>query len=185
MNKIIAIVGMPGAGKSEASNFFIKKGFERVYFGSVIVEGLQEEGLIRNAENESIYRKKIRQELGMNAVAIKLLPKIKKAIEEDKNIILDGLYSWEEYTFLKKEIPSLFLLGIYARPSVRHKRLSERKERAFTEEEAEKRDIDEIVNTNKGGPIAASDYLIINQGSKEEFVKELELFLDLLQNDRL
>lgn len=183
MNKIIAIVGMPGAGKSEASSFFINKGFERVYFGSVIVDGLVEEKLERTAQNEAYYRKKIRKELGMNAVAIKLLPKIKEAIEKGSDIILDGLYSWEEYTFLKKEIPNLYLLGIYAKPKLRHKRLSERKERSFTEEEAEKRDIDEIETTNKGGPIAYSDYLIKNEGTREEFFQELQNFLNEIEND--
>lgn len=182
MNRVIAIVGMPGAGKSEASNFFIKKGFERVYFGSVIVDGLVEEGLERTAENEAYYRKKIRDELGMNAVAIKLLPKIKQNISDGKKVILDGLYSWEEYTFLKNEISNLYLLAIYARPTIRHQRLLERKERSFTEEEAEKRDADEIEKLNKGGPIAYSDYLIQNEGSKEEFYQKLEMFLEI-END--
>ncbi len=183
MNKIIAIVGMPGAGKSEASSFFIDKGFERVYFGSVVVDGLAEEGLERTAENEALYRNKIRKELGMNAVAIKLLPKIKAAINTGNNVVLDGLYSWEEYTFLKKEIPNLFILGIFAKPTIRHQRLAERIERSFTEAESVKRDIDEIVDLNKGGPIAFSDYLIKNEGSKEEFEKELEKFLEEIKND--
>lgn len=183
MNKVIAIVGMPGAGKSEASSYFIGKGFERVYFGSVIIDGLAEEGLERTAENESYYRKKIRNELGMNAVAIKLLPKIKHAISDNKKTILDGLYSWEEYTFLKKEIPNLYLLAIYAKPTVRHQRLLERKERSFTEEEAEKRDTDEIEKLNKGGPIAYSDYLIKNEGTKEKLYRKIEDFLKEELND--
>ena len=185
MNKIIAIVGMPGAGKSEASNFFASNGFEKIYFGSVIVDGLSEEGLERNAQNEQIYRKKIRDELGMSAVVIKLLPKIKKAKAENKDIVLDGLYSWEEYVYLEKELPDLILLCVYARPSIRYQRLSQRKERAFTIEEARKRDIDELVNTNKGGPIAIADYLIKNEVTLEKFTQELHYFLDSLQNDRL
>lgn len=183
MNKVIAIVGMPGAGKSEASSFFIEKGFERIYFGSVIVDGLAEEGLERTAENENYYRNKIREELGMNAVAIKLLPKIRSAIENGKKVILDGLYSWEEYTFLIKEIPNLYLLAIYARPTIRHRRLLERKERSFTEEEAEKRDTDEIEKLNKGGPIAFSDYLIKNENTKKEYFDKLEKFLKEVEND--
>lgn len=185
MNKVIAIVGMPGAGKSEASNFFTDKGFERVYFGSAIIEGLEEEGLSRNAENETYYRKKIRDELGMAAVAMKVLPKIKKAIEEKKLIILDGLYGWEEYVYLQKEIQDLVLLCIFASPDIRYERLAIRKERTFTRSEAKERDINEIEVTNKGGPIAIADHLIKNEGTKEEFTKELELFLDNLQNDSL
>lgn len=185
MKRIVAIVGMPGSGKSEATDFFVQKGFERVYFGSAIIDGLEEEGLPRNAENETYYRKKIRDEFGMAAVAVKLLPKIKKAILENKNIILDGLYSWEEYVYLQKELPSLVLLCVYARPAVRYERLSIRKDRSFTKDESRKRDIDELITTNKGGPIAIADYLIKNEITREEFVTKLETFLELLQNDKL
>lgn len=185
MNKIVAIVGMPGSGKSEAADFFIKVGFERIYFGSAIIDGLAQEGLERNAENETYYRKKIRDELGMAAVAIKLQPKIIEALGENKNIVLDGLYSWEEYEYLNKEIPNLFILGIYANPKLRYERLSDRKERSFTHSEARDRDVNELITTNKGGPIAIADYLIKNEGTKEEFAEELEKFLIKLQDDRL
>src|SRR5438874_1492442 len=98
MKKIIAIVGMPGSGKSEAGVFFKEKGREVLRFGSVIDEGLQAEGLSWSVDNNTYYREKIRKELGMAAVAIKMMPKIEAAIQMDKDIILDGLYSWEEYT---------------------------------------------------------------------------------------
>jgi len=46
--------------------------------------------------------KKIRKELGMSAMAIKIKPRINKALKKNSKIILDGLYSWEEYFYLKK-----------------------------------------------------------------------------------
>ncbi|MBI2420845.1 MAG: AAA family ATPase [Candidatus Levybacteria bacterium] len=185
MTKVIAIVGMPGAGKSEASNFFTEKGFERLYFGSVVIDGLKEESLERTAENEKQYREKIRKELGMAAVAIKMFPGIQEEADKSKKIVLDGLYGWEEYLFLKEKLPSLILLCIYAKPNIRYQRLSERQERTFSKEEARKRDVDEIEGTNKGGPIAIADYLIKNEGTKEDFMKELEKFLNLFENDKL
>lgn len=178
MNKIVAIVGMPGAGKTETGNFFSEKGFEKLYFGSVIIDGLKAEGLERTAENEKKYREKIRKEFGMGAIAIKMLPKIEDAIKRSKNIVLDGLYSWEEYKILKERIPSIIVLCVYAKPELRYKRLSERKERSHTEKETKKRDIDEIEGTNKGGPIAIADYLVKNEGSKKELYSELEKFLE-------
>ena len=36
MSMVIAIVGMPGAGKSELSNIFIKHAFKNVHFGDVM-----------------------------------------------------------------------------------------------------------------------------------------------------
>lgn len=179
MKPVIAIVGMAGAGKTRAATFFSEKGFEVFRFGLVIDDGLKEEGLEWTPENNTYYREKIRKDFGMAGVAIKMLPKIKEAIEKKKNIVLDGLYSWEEYVYLKKEIPSLFLLCIYACPKIRYERLSIRKERTFTPEESRKRDISEL-NLNKGDPIAIADYLIKNETTKEDFQKELEKFLATL-----
>lgn len=173
---IVAIVGMAGAGKTEAADFFKKKGYEIIRFGSVIDDAIHDAGLIWSAENNILYRTKIRSEFGMAGVAIKILPKIKQAIYDKKKFVLDGLYSWEEYIFLKKEISNLTLLCIYASPKTRHQRLAVRKERKFSKEDAKKRDFNEIEKANKGGPIAIADYLIKNETSKEDLYLELEIF---------
>jgi dephospho-CoA kinase len=178
MKKIIAIVGMPGSGKSEAGVFFNKKGWEVLRFGSVIDEGLQAEDLVWSPENNVYYREKIRKELGMAAVALKMMPKIEAALQSNRDIILDGLYSWEEYVILKKKFPQLLLLCVYACPVIRYKRLANRNERVWTKEEALSRDISEIENLNKGGPIAIADYLVKNEGTTEELNRELENFYD-------
>lgn len=185
MNKIIAIVGMAGAGKTEAASFFKERGATVLRFGSVIDEGLKTEGLPWTPENNTIYREKIRKNLGMAAVAIKMMPRINEALsigvgsgsaqKKRKKIVLDGLYSWEEYLYLLDHMP-IFLLCIYATSSIRYERLANRKERTWTKDEARKRDIDELEALNKGGPIALADYLIKNETTKEDFYKELENF---------
>ncbi len=185
MNKIIAIVGMTGSGKSDSAQFFKEKGYEVLRFGSVVDDAVKEAGLPWTPENTALYRKKLREEFGMGAMAIKMLPKIKENISKGKKIVLDGLYSWEEYEILSKEFSNLLILCIYASPKIRYQRLEVRPDRPFKPEEARKRDIDEIVSTNKGGPIALADYLIINDGTKEEFTEELKIFSEKLQNDRL
>ncbi len=183
MKKVIAIVGMPGAGKSEAANFFSEKGASILRFGTIIEEGIKEESLERTPETESYYREKIRKELGMAAVAIKMLPKIQNALDSESQVILDGLYSWEEYVFLKDKISSLLLLCIYAKPSIRYERLHDRKVRSFTKEEARARDINELEKTNKGGPIAFSDYLIKNETTREDLHQALDTFVSTLNHD--
>ena len=54
-------------------------------------------------------------------------------------------------------------------------RLSKRKIRPLTEEEARSRDISEIENLHKGGPIAMADFLVVNDGSEKEFLMKLEV----------
>jgi len=184
MSNVIAIVGMTGSGKSEAAEFLKTKGYDVLRFGSVVDDAVEEAGLPWTSENTAIYRKKLREELGMETIAVKMLPKILESLKKNKKLVLDGLYSWEEYVYLEKKIPGFVILCIFASPEVRYKRLEIRKERSFTKEEARKRDVDEVVATNKGGPIAISDYLIKNEETKENFKKELENFLDYLQNEQ-
>jgi dephospho-CoA kinase len=173
---LIAIVGMPGAGKSEAAYFFHKKGFPILRFGDQTDIGLTEIGKEINEKNERWYRESIRQELGMAAMAIKIEPRIIKTAGKHSTIILDGLYSWEEYVFLKSKFPHLKLLCIYASPQIRYDRLLKRKIRKLTKEEAKSRDVAELEQLNKGGPIAVADYLIKNEENKDRFFIDLEQF---------
>lgn len=182
MKRVIAIVGMSGSGKTEAADFFREKGMHILRFGSVIDEGIQKEGLTWSAETNTYYREKIRKELGMAAVAVKMMPHIENALSKDQDLVLDGLYSWEEYVYLKNKIPNILLLAIYARPSIRYQRLIERKDRTFSKDEAKARDIHEIEVLHKGGPIAFAHYLVKNETTKEDLHQELKEFL-LLTNE--
>lgn len=180
--RIIAIVGMPGAGKTVSADFFRKKNIPVLRFGDQTDIGLKELGLERNEKNERFYREKLRKELGMAAYAIKIEPRIRKV--EANFIILDGLMSWEEYIYLKNKFPQIKLLCIYARPTVRYRRLASRKIRPLTLREARERDIAEIENLNKGGPIALADYLVVNEKGIKNLYKELSLFLEKFINGK-
>jgi len=177
-NTIVALVGMPGSGKTSAADFFQKNGFAVLRFGDQTDIGLKKMGLPINEKNEKMYREKIRKELGMSAMAIKIKPRINKALKKNSKIILDGLYSWEEYFYLKKTYKNLFLLCIYTQPKKRYLRLSGRKIRGLTEKQAQERDYAELEKLNKGGPIAIADYLIENNNSKKEFFQKIEKFLN-------
>lgn len=172
--QVIAIVGMPGAGKSLAADFFRKKHFPVLRFGDETDLGLKTLGKEINEVNERWYREKLRKDLGMAAMAMKIEPRIVEALKKSDLIILDGLYSWEEYIFLKKKFQNFLLLAIFAPPILRYHRLEDRPIRRLTPEEAESRDEAEIEHLNKGGPIARADYLIKNEGTPEALNAELE-----------
>lgn len=178
---ILAFVGMPGAGKSEASAYLDKKGIPFVRFGDLTDEGVKRMGLPLKPENEKIFREKIRRELGMGAYAIKAKPKIDNLLKTYDVIILDGLYSWEEYIYLKREFINLILVNVYAEPTIRYKRLSERPIRPVPLGDARKRDVAELEKLNKGGPIAIADYLIENNsGNIGDLYRKLDNFLNRL-----
>lgn len=172
--KLIALVGMPGAGKSVAADFFRSKGIPVLRFGDQTDISLKELGLERNEKNERFVREKLRKDLGMAAYAIKIEPRIREAEKQSQVIVLDGLRSWEEYEVLKGKFPQLQLVCIYAQPAIRYDRLSRRPIRPIPKSESRGRDISELVGLNMGGPIAIADYLINNDGNEISFQNELE-----------
>lgn len=179
-NNIIAIVGMCGAGKSVASDILENKGYKKVYFGGVTMEKLKEEGLEINPENERMMRERLRKELGMGAFAKILLPRIKEYAKEG-NTVLDGLYSWDELKILKDEFgDDLTLIAVIADKNIRYERLSKREIRPFAKDEAIKRDLTEIENVAKAGPIAYADYYIDNNHDLESYKNRLNNILDII-----
>ena len=177
MNKIIAIVGMCGSGKSIASEYLEKElGYQKVYFGGVIYEKMKEENIEITPESQKIYRENLRKKYGMGAVAEILLPKIKE-LSKENNVVLDGLYSWAELKILKKEFPNLNTISIVVDKKIRYDRIKIRPDRPFNNQEAMDRDISEIENLAKAGPIAYADYYIFNNGTIEEYITRLNEIL--------
>lgn len=176
MGCVIAIVGMCGSGKSVASAYLEEKSFKKVYFGGVTMDKLKEENLEVTPENEKMMREKLRDDLGMAAFAKILLPKIKD-FSNKGNVVLDGLYSWDELTYLKEYL-DVITIAIVADKNIRYDRLTCRSNRPLTNSEANKRDISEIENIAKSGPIAYADYYILNNGSIKEFHERLDVILN-------
>lgn len=180
MNKIVAIVGMCGSGKSVASEYLENKlNYQKVYFGGVTMRKLKEAGLEVTPENEKMMRNKLRRELGMGAFAKVLLPEIKELAGKG-NVVLDGLYSWSEYEILSEEIPELKLIAIVADKSLRYERLTKRDIRALTNEEAKGRDLSEINDIEKAQPIAYADYYVLNNGTIDEYIERLEEIIEVI-----
>lgn len=172
---LIAFVGMPGSGKSEAVSYLKSRGVPFVRFGQFTEEKLKELGLSISPENEKNVREQLRKEHGMEAYAVIGKSRIEALLKDNPIVAIDGLYSWEEYIFLKKAFPKLILVYIFARPSVRHQRLAKRKIRPLTEEQAKMRDVLEIEKLNKGGPIAIADFVIDNsKGNIDELHRSID-----------
>lgn len=179
--KVVAIVGMAGAGKSEVARVFEEHGFKKVRFGDITDEKLKNRGLETNEENERYIRQQLREKHGMAAYAKLNLPRIDRSLKSS-NVVVDGLYSWEEYILLKERYGEKFsVLAVWASPATRHARLAHRAKRSLTLEEAASRDKSEIENSNKGGPIAMADFTIVNEASLEELRRETERVLSALK----
>ena len=183
--KVIAVVGMAGSGKSEVVKYLQKKlGWPKVYFGAATFERMEKDDLALNYKNERTTREKIRKELGAGAYAILATPKINKALKESNVVIIESMYSWDEYKIIRKRFKDNFkTIAVFASPEVRFRRLTKRKkERPIkNKKEFETRDFTEIEKTYKGGPIARADYMIINESD----LKTLHRAVDqIIKNER-
>ncbi len=179
--KVVSIVGMTGAGKSEVARVFEENGFTRIRFGDVTEEEIGKRGLELNEENERYIRELLRKQHGMSAYARLNLPRIESALKHS-DVVVDGLYSWEEYTFLKTHYgEDFYVVAVWASPGTRYARLTSRLNRRLALEEATSRDRAEIENINKGGPIAMADFTIINESSLENLETEAKRIISALR----
>ncbi len=174
MKKIIAIVGMPGAGKSEATRILGERGYSTIRFGAIVTEDyLRKKGKDVNEKNERKVRELLRKKYGMAAMAKLSTGKISKALKKS-NVAIDGMYSWEEYLFLKRKYgKKFFVMAICASPRIRQNRLGKRKIRHLTPKECVSRDYAQIEKLNTGGPIASADFTIVNEGTLGDLKKSV------------
>lgn len=182
MNKLIALVGMAGSGKSVATTYLEEKGWNKIYFGGLIYQHMRDENIEITPESQKKYREDIRKKYGMAAVAVLLKGDIEKAYNNG-DTVLDGLYSWEEYLVLKREFKNLKLIGVICDKKLRYDRIAIRQERPFNHEEINMRDLTEIENLDKGGPISFADYYICNNGTIEEYKERLEDILTSIDKE--
>ncbi len=134
--KILAVVGMSGSGKSTAIKYLEDKGIPSVYFGGVIYRAMEEAGVERTADGESekVFRQEIREREGKDFVVLRVIKMVRDLIAAgQRRIVLDGLYSWTEYKMLKAEFPGevMSTVAVVCEKDLRHRRVGERKDRAF------------------------------------------------------
>ncbi|HEY1085947.1 MAG TPA: AAA family ATPase [Candidatus Saccharimonadales bacterium] len=173
--KILAFVGLSGSGKSVAVDYFTKKGYPKVYFGGVILDGLSELGLEHTQENEKKYREEMREKEGKDFVVKRIIKQIHDLIGAGQHkIVADGLYTWTEYKILKHEFPGeLTVVSVVTPKHLRKQRMAKRPIRPLSSEEVDQRDWAEIENIEKGGPIAIADYFVHNDKDVENLEAQI------------
>jgi dephospho-CoA kinase len=179
--RALALVGMPGAGKTICAKHLEDLGYFQLRFGGVVEGEVRARGWDVTPDNERIVREELREQYGMAAMAVISLPKLQAALAEHSHIIIDGLYSFSEYKILQQQLGvPMVVVAITATRHLRYERLAKRDIRPLTPEEATVRDIQEIERIEKGGPIAIADYTLLNDGSPDELLQRLDAVLEAL-----
>jgi dephospho-CoA kinase len=176
--RALALVGMPGSGKTLCAGHLERCGFYQFRFGGIVTDEVARRGLPIIPKNERIVREELRARYGMDAIAQLALPHLKAALEQRDSIVIDGLYSFSEYRTLQPELGNDMVVVAIACPRhIRYERLASRAERPLTRQEAIERDYLEIETLEKGGPIAIADYTLVNDGEPGLLLEKLDTLL--------
>ncbi len=181
--KIIAVLGLPGSGKTETVKYLVENyTLKKVYFGDVVFDEMKRRGLEVTEKNERLAREDLREKRGLLCLAEEVVKKI-KSLKEEKIILVESLYSWEEYLYFKKFFGSQFeTIAVHACPKVRYGRLSQRPVRPLSPEESESRDYAQIENLHQAGPIAMADYVVINEKTVDELCRQADSIIKRIKS---
>ncbi len=166
MLRIVAVTGMPGAGKSTAAQALVKLGWRRVVMGDVIRAETKKRGLGSNAKNTGAVMKMLRKERGEAAVAELSLEAISKTGTD--RVVVDGIRSMAEVEAFREKA-AVILVAVHASPARRFELLKERgrSDDPLTHDMFVERDRREL-GVGIGKAIALADETISNQHTTPE-----------------
>lgn len=163
---IVAVTGMPGAGKSTATKALAAKGWPRVVMGDVIREETKRRGLAPDSKNTGEVMKQLRREKGDSAVADLCMEAVAKT--KSDHVVVDGIRSMSEVDVFRKKAKVL-LVAVHASSARRFALLKERgrSDDPLTEEMFVARDVREL-GVGIGSAIALADEVLSNEHSTPE-----------------
>ena len=173
--KIIAFVGLPLSGKSTASRIAEEMGIPVVVMGDIVREEVEKRGLELTDENAGKVASELREREGMDAIAKRCIPRIKKKIEKKGVVVIDGVRGIAEVERFRSEFGDNFILiNIEAPIELRLERARKRMrdDDVRTVDELKNRDEREL-SWGMGEAIKIADITVENSGDLEEFERKI------------
>lgn len=183
--QVLAFVGAPAAGKTEAASVAKEMGVPVITMGDVIRDELRRRGLSLNDENAGRIANELRAREGMDAIAKRCIPRIRRVEAtgahnaKKRVIVIDGIRGIAEVERFKTEFGTDFLLIRIDAPLIlRYERITRRGRgddllslEGFKErEERENR-------WGMGDAMEKADKVIKNEGSLEAFKEAIKRIL--------
>lgn len=183
--KVIAFVGYPVSGKSTASQVARELGLPVVVMGDVVREKALRRGLEPTDENLGKVARELREKEGMDAIAKRCIPKIRKLLKEHGVVIVDGIRGVAEIERFKRTCGDDFILIAIESPlELRFERAKMRKrsDDVSSIEDLKERDRREESWGLKEA-MEMADFTVENTGSYEDFVEKIrEILIKLTRN---
>lgn len=166
MPLIVAVTGMPGAGKSTAAKALVSEGWKKVVMGDVVREETRKRGLEPDAGNTGEVMKQLRKERGESAIAELCIRTIERSGSD--RVVVDGIRSQAEVEAFRKKARVL-LIAVHASPERRFLLLRERgrTDDPLSKEMFRKRDEREL-GVGIGNAIALADEVVSNEHTTPE-----------------
>ncbi len=163
---IVAITGMPGAGKSTAARALVARGWKRVIMGDVIREETKRRGLTPDSKNTGEVMKQLRKERGEAAVAELCLETIRGGGSD--RVVVDGIRSMPEVEVFRRSA-EVILIAVHASQRRRFALLKERgrSDDPLSYEMFLKREEREL-EVGIGDAIALADEMVSNEHAAPE-----------------
>lgn len=120
---LIAISGMPGAGKSIVSSIAREMGYHVYSMGDIVREEAKRLGLEPTPANLGMITLDLRKKDGPFVVARMLIDRMKR--DEAETVVVEGVRSIEEVEEFRKYF-NITILAVVASPKVRYSRLKAR-----------------------------------------------------------
>jgi len=175
---VIAVSGMPGAGKGVATQVAKQIGLPVLVLGDVIREETDRRGLEPTPKNIGNVMLQVRANEGPAVVAKRLLPKVEASTSP--SIIVEGVRSLDEVAELRSKFEVL-TVAIHASPRTRFQRLlsRNRSDDPQTWEVFCERD-DRELKVGLGYVIALADRVLVNERTISELQSTFKRMLNEL-----
>ncbi len=179
--QIIGITGTLGAGKGAVVDYLKQKGFGHFSVREFLFEEIRRRGLEPNRDNTNLVGEDLRSKHSASYIIECLFDQAQKS---GKNCIIESVRAMGEVAFLKKQ-KNFTLIAVDADPHVRYDRALKRKSaldhvsfEKFLADEQREMYSNDPARMSLSDCIKAADFVIINEGSKEELHKKVEEVLE-------
>ncbi|MEC7391497.1 MAG: AAA family ATPase [Candidatus Thermoplasmatota archaeon] len=201
MSKVLVLAGLPGSGKSVASDIAKSMNIPVIIMGNVIRRETAERGLEPNSRNIGMVASDLREKFGDDVVLQRIWPIISQELKNNNLVLIDGMRSIAERDALVQLMgfePEI--LAILASENIRNSRLIQRKRSDDLDIESTKENKKNLkqVNKEKNHVISERDarekgwgveslleranYKIDNEDSMELFRISVKALLERLNN---
>ena len=183
--RIIAFVGMPASGKSRAAQLARERGIPAIVMGDVVRTEAERCGLDQSDTKIGSVGDRLRAEEGMDAIAKRSVPAIRKLQKDADIVVIDGIRGLAEVDLFRKELGDDFMLiSIVAPIDIRLERISRRKRSdSVTDLDALKARDERELKWGLYEALESADHVIRNTGTLDEFLTEVGSVIDHLLSE--